>query len=115
MCCMGGASCPSFEAVARATAPQDDVGVCSALLRLPILLGEFELRKIESGRHGAADQRPVAGALGGLPGVRRNDGLRLFAGSEIRAEPETPLPAVIGNPQCQRAAGIVMPDLDRID
>ena len=43
----------------------------------------------KSGRDGAADQRPVAGALGGLPGVRRHDRLRLLAGSEVGAEPDS--------------------------
>src|SRR4051794_23929030 len=79
--------------------------------RLPILRRHLEGRKIESGRDGAADQCPVTGALGGLPGVRRHDRLRLLAGGEVRAESETPLPVVVSNLQRQSAAGVVMPDL----
>ena len=45
------------------------------------------LRKIESRRDGAADQRPVAGAFRRLPCMRRYDRLRHFAGGEIRPEP----------------------------
>ena len=84
-------------------------------MRLPILRRQFEFRKVESGRDGAADQRPVAGAFGRLPGMRRHDRLRRFAGSEVGAEPDAALPAVIGDLQRQRAAGVIMPDLHRID
>src|SRR6266481_6647787 len=83
--------------------------------RLPAFRRQLERCKIKSGRDRAADQGPVAAAFGGLPGVRRHDGLWQFAGREIRAEPETPLPVVIRSLQCQRAAGVIMPDLDRVD
>ena len=70
---------------------------------LPILRRQLELRKLESRRDGAADQCPVAAALGGLPGVRRHDRLRHFAGREVGAEPDAALAAVIGDLQRQRA------------
>src|SRR4029078_3881826 len=85
------------------------------LTRLPILRRQFKCRKIKSGRHGAADQRPVAGAFGGLPGMRRHDRLRLFAGGEVRPEPEAPLSIVIRDLQRQRGACVIVPDLDVID
>ena len=67
------------------------------------------------GRYRAADQGPVAVALGGLPGVRRHDRLRHFAGREIGAELDAALAAVIGDLQRQRRARVVVPDLDGID
>ena len=76
---------------------------------------QLEFRKIESRRDGASDQRPVAGAFGRLPGMRRHDRLRHFAGGEIGSEPEAALAAVIGDLQGQRAAGVIVPDLDGID
>ncbi len=48
------------------------------LRRLPVLRRQLKFRKLESRRDGAADQRPVAVALGGLPGMRRHDRLRLL-------------------------------------
>ena len=83
--------------------------------RRPALRRQFELRKIESRRDGASDQRPVAGAFGGLPCVRRHDRLRHFAGGEIGTEPDAALAVIVGNLQRQRAAGVIMPDLHRID
>ena len=44
-----------------------------------------------------------------------HDGLRLFAGIQVRSEPDCALATVIGNPQCQRIAGMVVPDLHGID
>src|ERR1700681_3941367 len=81
----------------------------------PIGLSQFERRKIESGCDRAPDQRPVAAAFGGLPGMRRHDGLRQFTCREVGAESKTPLPVVIRDPQRQRAAGVIVPDLYRID
>ena len=51
----------------------------SSALRLPAFRRELEFRELECGRHGAADQRPVAGALRRLPGIRRHDRLRPLA------------------------------------
>ena len=76
---------------------------------------QFEFRKIETRRDRASDQRPVAGAFRGLPRLRRHDRLRHFAGGEIGTEPDAALAAVIGDLQRQRVAGVVMPDLHRID
>ena len=44
-----------------------------------------------------------------------DDGLRLLAASEIGAKPDHPLAVVTGDPQRQRAAGVIMPDLGCID
>ena len=72
---------------------------------------QFEFCKIESRRDGAPHQRPVAGAFGGLPGMRRHDGLRHFAGGEIGTEPDGAPVIAVGDLQYQRAAGVIMPDL----
>ena len=76
---------------------------------------KLEFRKLKSRRHRAADQGPVAIALGGLPGVRRNDGLRCFAGRDIRAERHAASCTTISNLQRQRRARLIVPDLYRID
>ena len=60
--------------------------------RLPILRSQLKFRKVESRRHGASDQCPVAVALGGLPGMRRHDRLRFFPGCEIGTELHAALP-----------------------
>ena len=83
--------------------------------RRPTLWRQLELRKLESGRNGAADQCPVAAALGCLPGVRRHDRLRHFAGREVGAELYAALAAVISDLQRQRRAGVIVPDLDGVD
>src|SRR4029453_2838713 len=84
--------------------------------RLPTLRRQFELRKFESGSNRAADQGPVAGALGGLPRARGHDRLRPFVASHVGAEPDrVPGAALMGDLQDQRRAGVVVPDLDRID
>jgi len=78
--------------------------------RLPILGRKFEFRKLKPRCDRASDQRPSAGAFGGLPCIRRHDRLRLLTGSDVGAELETPLAAVIRDLQGQRAAGIIVPD-----
>src|SRR4051794_39642846 len=83
--------------------------------RGPPLRRQLEFCKIKTGRDGAADQRPVAGAFGGLPRLRRYNRLRLIARGEIGAEPGAALAAIIGNLQGKRTAGVIMPDLHRID
>src|SRR6185437_3399648 len=85
------------------------------LSRRPVLRRQFEFRKIEPGRDGAADQCPVAGALGRLPGVRRHDSLRHFAGGEIGAERNAASSGIVGDLERQRIAGVIVPDLDRIN
>src|SRR4029078_9557026 len=85
------------------------------LTRLPILRRQFKCRKIKSGRHGAADQRLVPVAFGGLQGRRRHDRLRLFAGGEVRPEPEAPLSIVIRDLQRQRVACVKWTELNGID
>ncbi len=97
------------------------VGFASALptLRttrwLPFLRRQFKRCKIKAGCHGAADQRPVAASLCGLPRTRGNDRLRHFAGGQIGAEPDGVAAQVIGDLQGQRATCVIMPDLHRID
>jgi len=44
------------------------------------------MREFETRRDRAADKRPVAETMRRLPGVRRHDGLRAFAGGEIAPE-----------------------------
>jgi len=82
--------------------------------RLPPVRRQFELRKIEPGRHGASNQRPVACACRGLPGLRGHDGLRHVACGEIRTENDA-APVAIGDLQRQRTPGVIVPDLDRVD
>ena len=82
---------------------------------LPSLRRQFEFRKFKSRRDGASSQRPVAGAFGGLPRMRWHDRLRHLAGGEIRTEPDAVLAVAIGDLQLKRAAGVIMPDLRRID
>jgi hypothetical protein len=53
--------------------------------------GEFKSR-----RHGAADQRSVAEALGSLPRVARHHGLGPLAGRKIGAEAQAPTRPLIG-------------------
>ena len=77
---------------------------------------QVEACKIESGRHGAADQRPGAEAPSPLPVTFRNYGLRAFTGSEIGTE-------VRGRDRSsgglhfkhQWSAGVVVPALGGID
>src|SRR5258708_19191008 len=97
----------------RGTHPISESNI--SLLREPIRFGQFEFCKIESGRNGASDQRPVAAALGRLPRLSGHDRLRLFAGAEMGTEPDRTPAAVIGDVQGQRAAGVIMPNLDCID
>src|SRR5262249_39628336 len=57
-----------------------------------------------------------AGCFSGLPGAHRHNSLRPFAGGEIGAERHrVRRAAFMGDLQGQRRAGVVMPDLDRID
>ena len=65
--------------------PRAEVALCA---RRPVPRRQLEAGKLESRRHRAADQRPVAGALRRLPGVRRTDRLRTLAGGEIGSEPQ---------------------------
>src|SRR5438876_7412859 len=83
--------------------------------RRPALGRYLQRRKIKTGCDRAAHQRPVAGAFGSLPRFRGNNGLRHFARGEVGAEPDAALAAIVGNLQAQRVAGVIMPDLHRID
>jgi hypothetical protein len=47
--------------------------------------------------------------------VRRHDRLRCFAASEIGAKPDAAPAAPIGDFQGQRVAGVIVPDLHRVD
>ena len=63
--------------------------------------------------HPTSVQSPVLSAA--CQACARHDRLRQFAGGEIGAEPDAALAAVIGDLQGQRAAGVIVPDLDRVD
>ena len=64
--------------------------------------------------HPTSVQSPVVSAA--LPGMRRHDRLRPLAALEIGPEPHrVRRAAVIGDPQAQRAAGVIVPDLHRVD
>src|SRR3977135_3148959 len=83
--------------------------------REPIRFGQFEFCEIKPRCNRASDQCPVAATLGSLPRLSGHNRLRYVACDEIRTQPDAALAAVIGNLQGQRAAGVIMPDLDRID
>ena len=76
---------------------------------------QFEFREFKSRRDGASRQRPVAAASGGLPCLRRNDRLRHFARGEIGTKSNAAPIIAIGDMQGQCAAGVIVPDLDRVD
>ena len=59
-----------------------------ALAGLPIGRRQIEACKLETRRHRAADQRPVAETFRRLPGMRRHDRLWPLAGREIGAQRE---------------------------
>lgn len=46
----------------------------------------MEPGKVETRGHGAADQRPIAGAAGRLPVMRRHDQLRRMAAQYVRPQ-----------------------------
>src|ERR1700681_878353 len=75
----------------------------------------LKFSKLESRCNGAFDQRPVAAALGGLPRLRRHDGLRHLARGEIGPESELARAIAVGDLQLERGAGVRVPDLARID
>jgi hypothetical protein len=85
--------------------------------RLPSLCRQLEAAPIEAGRNDAADQRPVAEAYGGLPGVGRHDPLRALPRSEIGAERHALDRAfvILRDLKHERRAGVVVPDLDCVD
>src|SRR5262247_3933964 len=83
--------------------------------RLKILRRQLEARKLEAGRHRAADQAPGAAAFRALPCPRRHHGLRSLPGREIRAQLKAAELASIGDPEQERGAGVPMPYLGRID
>src|SRR5262249_18391940 len=83
----------------------------------PIVRGYLEGLELESGRNGAADQRPLTESLRGLPRVRRHYGLRPLAGGEIGSQREA-FDRAVGverDLERERRAGVIVPDLDRID
>src|SRR6202790_1481084 len=77
---------------------------------------QFESRKIETRRDGAAAKRPITERLHRLPGMSRHDRLRALAGGEIAAERQA-LDASRRRRDFkrQRRAGIPMPNLDGVD
>src|SRR5579885_102539 len=85
------------------------------LSRPPARRRQFEAVEIEGRRHCAAGERPIAGALGRLPGARRHDHLRDLAGMDVGTKADNLLFGAIHDFELERRAAIVMPDLDRID
>src|SRR4051812_18697554 len=95
-----------------ATAPLPTLRVRAGL---PALRCQLERRKIKTRGHRATDQRPVAGSRCSLPSIRWNDALRFVAGGYIRPQLDYTPPVVVGDLQDQRRAGVIVPDLHRID
>src|SRR5262245_53783855 len=83
--------------------------------RLPPLRRELEFRELECRRHDATDQCPVAIAFCRLPGMRRNDCLRHFTGTEIGTQRHAARPIVVDDLQRQRRTRVIMPALHRVD
>src|SRR5262249_46852724 len=85
--------------------------------RRPALRCQLEAFEIESGRHRAAHQRPLAQALRRLPDMRRHDHLWALAGGEIgsqRHARDRPL-RVRRDLELERCPGVLKPGFDRID
>jgi hypothetical protein len=86
------------------------------LFRAPAGRREFEAFEHEVGRNGATNKCPFPEALGGLPGMDRNDGLRLLAGGQVRTEANRRRWAPRhGDGEFERRTGIPVPYLDSID
>ena len=85
--------------------------------RRPAFRRELKSGKFESGRHRAADQRPVAGARRRLPGMRRHHHLRALASGEIRSECHALDWSLVMrcDLERQRGASMEVPDLNGID
>src|SRR6266404_6671628 len=79
---------------------------------LPPLRRQFEFSKLESGSNRAANQGPVAVALGRLPRMRKDNRLRRFTGGETEAKLHAALSIVVSDLQRKRIARVIMPDLD---
>src|SRR5581483_3633644 len=77
--------------------------------------GEFEIIELEAGRHGAADQSPVAQRFRGLPGARRDRELRHLVGVNVGAQRHDLLLGAVDHFELERAAGVIVPDLDGVD
>src|SRR4051812_17278706 len=83
---------------------------------MPALGRHFEAVKGESGRHGAAHQRPGTERARCLPAEARHDHLRSFALAEIRAEAmHIDMPAIMREAEIQWRARMPVPDLIGID
>src|SRR4030081_2276763 len=110
---MGGAQ----RNPSRFAATGDGYRVAPTILRrlLPPRRRQLEFSKLDSGSNRAANQGPVAVALGRLPRMRRDNSLRRFTGGEIGAKLHAALSIVVSDLQRQRIARVIMPDLDGID
>ena len=78
---------------------------------------ELEASEVEGGRHDAADQAPRSKRASRLPGARRDDRLDTLAAGDIGPEPmrRHGQIAVGPDPQFERVAAGVLPDLVGID
>ena len=115
---------PQDEGGDRLTGSHDEVpyrlqarAFGASTFRLPSGGRQLKSGERKSRRDRAAEQRPVAEALRRLPGARRHDGLRLLAGGEVAAEPDSldrrrDLAAISSS---ERRAGVEVPDLGGID
>src|SRR5215510_8478830 len=83
----------------------------------PAPRGKLETLKFKTRGDRAADQRPVAEAFGGLPGIGGNNGLRPFAGGEIGPERNALDRRSLASRdrERKRCACVVVPDLGRVD
>ena len=79
-------------------------------LRRPAGRGQIEVGEVEGGGDDAGDQGPGAWRHGALPGLGGHDGRGRLRAQAVAA------PAVrIGDAQLQRGAGVVQPNLQRVD
>src|SRR5712675_37383 len=79
--------------------------------RAPIVRSHLEAFELESGRDGAADQRPLTETLRRLPSVRRHHRLRPLAGSEIGSQRQA-FDRAVGferDLKLERGAGVIVP------
>src|SRR6202158_4157746 len=76
---------------------------------------QLEALEREAGRDRAAGKRPIAEAFRRLPRARRHRDLRNLAAGEIGAKADDFFLGAVDHRQLQRRAGVIVPDLDRVD
>ena len=83
--------------------------------RRPVHRRQFEAFERETGRDGAAAQRPIAEGFRCLPGARRYCHLRDLVRMDIAAEPDDLFARAVDQRQLEGCAGVIVPYLDRVD